>query len=246
VYVYALPIVADSDAPTATINTGNGPFGLALDSSDKLYVANGADNSLAVYNPPLATGATPAVILSPAAGLGDVAVPRTGGQLFVGGFGQVAVFALPLTMSSTPSFTMTNDVANPHGLGFDERGTLWDADNGNQWVWFQPPFSAGSTGTARHFAYGLKKIIGDTGGLYVSHDTQVDVYSELGQNLVFTLNLPVSADLAEGEAFDANHTFYVAAGSHIYVYASPVTAASKPIHTLTTPSGRSTNIVIGM
>jgi len=246
VYAYALPIVADSDAPTATINAGNGPFGLALDSSGKLYVANDQDNSLFVIDPPLATAAVPTVILSPAAGLSDVAVLPTGGQLFVGGLGQVAVYTLPLTMSSTPAFLMNNSVANPHGVGFDDNGNLWDADNGNQWVWFPPPFSASEIGTTRYFGYGLKKIIGHSGQLFVSHDTQIDVYIEATLTLAFTLNLPVSADLAEGEAFDATGTFYVAAGSHIYVYAAPLTASSKPIHTLTTPSMRATNIAIGM
>jgi hypothetical protein len=246
VFAYALPIASDSDEPTATLNAGNRPFGLDLDAGGRLYVANTQDNSLFVFLPPIATGLTPSVILSPASGLSDLVVARSSSQLFVGSQGQVAVYALPLTASSTPTFSLTNNVSFPHGIGFDDLGDLWVAEDTGRWEWFAPPFSASSKSTAQYFSYNLKKIIGHAGQLFVSFGAEVDVYDEGTLTLVFVLQLPIGVELAEGEAFDANGNFYVAGGSHVYVYGPPLTAASKPIHTLTTPTGSATNIAIGL
>lgn len=246
VYAYLLPIVADSDQPTATVNVGNSPFGIDLDANGKLYVANDQDNSLFVYNPPIATGSIPTSILSPPAGLSDLAVQRSSGELFVGSQNQVGVYMLPVSTSSTAAFTMTSNLSFPHGVGFDDVGNLWIAEQTGRWEWFQPPFSSSSSSTQRFLGFDPKKIIGHSGQLFVAHDFEVDVYTESTQTLVFALHLPAGADLAEGEAFDAAGNFYVAVGTHVYVYGAPVTAASQPLHTLTTPSGHATNLAIGM
>lgn len=246
VFAYALPIASDTASPTATLSVGNGPFGLDLDANGRLYVANDVDNSLFVYTQPIATGQLPAAVLSPAAGLQDLAVARANGQIFVGSAGQVAVFTLPLTMSSTPAFAMTSNITHPHGVGFDDVGDLWIAENTGRWEWFQPPFSSATSSTEKFLGFDAKKIIGHGGQLFVSHNFEVDVYDESAQTLVFALHLPAGVDLAEGEAFDAAGNFYVAGGTHVYVYGAPLTATSAPIHTLTTPDGRSTNIAIGM
>ena len=61
--VYTLPITAAS-TPAFSLTTGvNTPEGLAIDAAGNLYVGNLSDATIAVFNAPIASGATPSVTL---------------------------------------------------------------------------------------------------------------------------------------------------------------------------------------
>ncbi|HME82237.1 MAG TPA: hypothetical protein VKF82_09190 [Candidatus Eremiobacteraceae bacterium] len=129
-----------------------GAVGTAFDASGNLYVSNAVSggSNIFVFAPPY-TGA-PAVVTPAAAGTiyRKIAVSST--QLFVasvsGPTGTVDVYALPLTGSSAPAFSITTGVNTPEAVLLDSAGNLYVGNLSNATVTvYSPPFSAASTPT---------------------------------------------------------------------------------------------------
>jgi hypothetical protein len=124
--------------------------GAALDSSGNLVVSNaGAGGStLTVFAPPYTTAS---FVTPSAAGAAYRKVALSTSQLFVGNVagatGQIDVYNLPLSATSTPVFSMTN-VNVPEAVAFDGNGNLYVGNLGDATIRvFTPPFSASSTPT---------------------------------------------------------------------------------------------------
>ena len=142
------PPFTNSSTPTQTITAAGAAFiGVGLDSAQNLYVGNaGGATNIYVYAPPY-TGApiiTPAV---PSAAYRQLTI--IGNQLFVGDvsgtFGKVDVYNLPLTVASTPAFSITNGVNTPEGVASDLSGRLYIGNLSNATVTvYTAPFSAAS------------------------------------------------------------------------------------------------------
>jgi sugar lactone lactonase YvrE len=168
-----------SVAPTATISGGNTglatPEGIALDSSDSIYVANSGPWTVTVYTQsqmisgcsgtPSTCNLTPSATISgPATDLSNpegVALD-SGGNIYVadgdaadsvtvysplGGAGWAA--GSPATYSVAPkaaiSTTMTTGLINPQGVALDSSGNIYVADVDAKSVFVYP---AGSNGNA--------------------------------------------------------------------------------------------------
>jgi hypothetical protein len=146
------PPFTNSSTPTQTITAAGAAFiGLGLDSAQNLYLSNaGGVSNLYVYAPPY-TGTpiiTPAI---PSAAYRQLAI--IGSQLFVtdvsGTFGKVDVYNLPLTVASTPAFSITNGVNTPEGAAADLSGRLYIGNLSNATVTvYTAPFSAASAPVA--------------------------------------------------------------------------------------------------
>jgi hypothetical protein len=142
------PPFTNASTPTQTITAGGAAFiGLGLDSAQNLYVSNsGGVSNLYVYAPPY----TGAPIITP--GIPTSAYRQLtilGNQLFVsdvaGALGKVDVYNLPLTVASTPAFSITNGINTPEGAASDLSGRLYIGNLGNATVTvYTAPFSAAS------------------------------------------------------------------------------------------------------
>jgi hypothetical protein len=124
---------------------------MGLDAAQNLYVSNsGGVSNLYVYAPPY-TGApiiTPGI---PTSAYRQLAI--IGNQLFVsdvaGALGKVDVYNLPLTVASTPAFSITNGINTPEGAASDLSGRLYIGNLGNATVTvYTAPFSAASVPVA--------------------------------------------------------------------------------------------------
>lgn len=130
---------ANASVPSTTItNPGiTGASGAAIDGSGNLYISNSAaTSSLFVFAPPY-TGApvnSPLITAPPfyrkIAGFGN--------QLVVagvnGGIGQLDVYSVPITNTSTPAFSITNGVNGPEAVAFDASGNLYVGNVANHTV----------------------------------------------------------------------------------------------------------------
>jgi hypothetical protein len=142
------PPFTNSSTPTQTITAAGAAFiGLGFDSAQNLYVSNsGGVSNLYVYAPPY-TGApiiTPGIASSAYRQLAII-----GNQLFVsdvaGALGKVDVYNLPLTVASTPAFSITNGIKTPEGAAADLSGRLYIGNLSNATVTvYTAPFSAAS------------------------------------------------------------------------------------------------------
>ncbi|MDQ6782579.1 MAG: hypothetical protein M3063_03855 [Actinomycetota bacterium] len=139
--VFSLPLAAgiDNVGPIAVIAgpaTGlNSPFGLALDPSGDIFVAN-STNTVTEYGPPTASSygapdnATPLLTIS--SGLsGPEGVAIKGTTLFVSNDNNtITEYALP---GGTPGTTISGantGLAKPLGVSIDSSGDLFVVDNG--------------------------------------------------------------------------------------------------------------------
>jgi len=149
VNVFTPPFVT-GNLPT-TITNGAGPtssLGIAFDSASNLYVTNNdGTHAVDAFAPPYSSA--PLVITNAGTALRDCVV--IGQQLFVSDVadvsgGQITVYDLPLTVSSTPAFEIANGTDIPEGLATDGGGNLYVNNSGNGAIAvYTPPFGAGSS-----------------------------------------------------------------------------------------------------
>jgi hypothetical protein len=141
------PPLTSASVPVTVETIGGLSFvtGAALDGSGNLIVANGGTGTskLAAF-PPAGPLVTPAVA---SALYRQLAVSNS--QVFVANMasttGQIDVYNLPLSSSSTPAFSITN-VNLPTSVAFDGNGNLYVGNAGDHTIRvFRPPFSASST-----------------------------------------------------------------------------------------------------
>ncbi|HEV7485154.1 MAG TPA: hypothetical protein VGQ65_05690 [Thermoanaerobaculia bacterium] len=146
------PPFTNGSTPSQTITVAGTAFiGLGFDAGQNLYLSNSAGGSnLYVYAPPY-TGAP--VITPLIAGSAYRELTIIGNQLFVGDvsgtLGKVDVYNLPLTIASTPAFSITNGVNTPEGAASDLSNRLYIGNLGNATVTvYTAPFSAASVPVA--------------------------------------------------------------------------------------------------
>ena len=132
--VFHPPFTGGVNAPAAIIAiTKSPPFGVKLDNAGQLVVGL-VDGELAVFNPPFATGSTPAFYIA-APTINGAAAAEAGGET-IDSFGNfyvpygsnggansganagVGVFAAPLSPASTPSLVIRSGLIQPTGTAF--------------------------------------------------------------------------------------------------------------------------------
>jgi DNA-binding beta-propeller fold protein YncE len=172
-------------APSATISgpdSGiNIPAGVAIDSTGKIYVANGGNNTVTVY----AAGSNGNVV--PSATIRGFSTGLTGptgialdsnGKIYVanGGNDTVTVYAVGSNGNATPSATISNGLSDPTGVALDSVNNIYVANGylGNANVTVYP---AGSTGNAAPSAILSNTLdapaaiaLDSTGKIYVADD----------------------------------------------------------------------------
>lgn len=129
VEVFSLPITTNNPAPTAIISNGiNYAYGLALDASGNLYVANyyggtANEGSILIYHAPLTTGEAPTTTITVNYYPQGIALDKAG-NIFVSTYnggsknvGSIQEFQPPFTNSSTPTVTVSTGIYLPYGDG---------------------------------------------------------------------------------------------------------------------------------
>jgi len=118
-----------NNVPAATLTLPTNASGIAMTVKDQIMVGLN-DGREAVFNPPFATGNSPAFFIpAPPLGLGTAqgtrnATTDAAGNLYVpyafntAGSGGVGVFAPPFSAASTPLFTFTSGMNFPYSVGF--------------------------------------------------------------------------------------------------------------------------------
>jgi hypothetical protein len=181
-------------APIAALYGFNGPFGLACDSHDNLFVAAYADNAISEFAPPY-TGAAINTIDD-----GNINGPQGitfdgSDNLYVANYGgrNVLEYAPPYSSVTT---TLSSGLAEPVGLALDATGNLYIADQGlNSVLKSSPPFTSTTllksqlnipSGIAIDPAGRLMVTLGETSGTVTSYAppylgvTPITLVSNLG------------------------------------------------------------------
>jgi streptogramin lyase len=128
VLVFNPPFTAASVAIAAITTPGINPEGLTVDLKDDLVVAEFNSGNLDVYNPPYATGISPAFVIAPPVVSGapssETYQPVFGpdGNLYVpyqldGATGNVSIFAQPLSGASSPILSLPG-AGQPSAVSF--------------------------------------------------------------------------------------------------------------------------------
>ena len=123
-------------APT----TFNQPQGVAVDSTGRVYVANAGNNDVLRFDPPYASQAPSATILS------TVAQPMTQPAHVIVGSGDALVAGSQDGMDAYGSAGAALGLSGgkffkPRGLAIDQDGTVWDASgSGNGAMGLPPPY----------------------------------------------------------------------------------------------------------
>ncbi|MGB6986584.1 MAG: hypothetical protein WBD74_11485 [Candidatus Aquilonibacter sp.] len=108
--------------PTQLTAGVDDPYGAAIDSNNKLYVANDGSSTITVYaSPYTSVSATVSSLTSAPYGL-----YISGSKLYVTEDGYVDVFNLPVTSSSSPAATLSMPGSYSYGAAaVDSAGNLW-------------------------------------------------------------------------------------------------------------------------
>jgi hypothetical protein len=128
----------------------NAPSGVALDQSENLYVANGANDSITVYAAGQTSGdvAPIATISGAATGLNDPQGVAIGldGTIWVAnqGANTVTEYAAGANGNAAPLATITG-LSSPAGVAVDAGGTIFVANAGSKTI---AEYPSGSTGNA--------------------------------------------------------------------------------------------------
>jgi len=114
-YEFTPPLTASS-LPAATFGTLTGDSGVGIDSSGRLYEADGsAIGKVDVYTPPYTNASTPSFSITVSANYIGHPTFDAAGNLYVTGYtdNKVYMFTPPFSASSTPALSVT--VAKPYG-----------------------------------------------------------------------------------------------------------------------------------
>ncbi len=239
-------------APIATISTTmttglNVPYGIALDSSGKIYVAN--EDSVFVYLPGSNCNAAPSATISgPGLGGGSIALDSSG-KIYVADEDSVFVYPAGSTGTVAPIATISGPdtgLAGPNGIAVDSSDNIYVLDDGGVLV-----YPAGSTGNVSPSAIiigpntGLSSpdaiALDSSGNIYVvddgsfanSYTPSVFVYPPLGSSTGRVNEAPTATisgpdtglHSPDSIAVDSSRNVYVAdAGSPSYGIPSSVFA----------------------
>lgn len=131
--------VFSTSSPSSSANGLNSPRGLAVDSSDRLYVADSVNNRVIVYaststTPNGATGTAIPNLSSPE----GVAVSPNSGEIWVAAFGANQVFRFPdfSQLVTNPGATAALASAGPIGIALDSFDNIIAAEAANRMTFF--------------------------------------------------------------------------------------------------------------
>ncbi len=136
------PPFANGMNPSLDTDNIEAGWGIVFDAASNLYITDAGAGHVEVFAPPY-TG-NPTVFPLPN-GAGPTGIAIIGSQLFVADtpHNAIVVFALPVSGSSTPSFSFAAN--DPLQLAADRSGKLYVCDSsGAAILVFAPPFSAAS------------------------------------------------------------------------------------------------------
>lgn len=238
----ASPTPAPTATPTATTTPTPGPG--ASPASGTLYVADqGTPQSVTGFALPLSASSIPAFASAEVTPPLGIAVDASHGLIAIQYTnGIVAIERLPFGAAGG---TLVATIANAAGggtgqLAFDASGDLFAGTLGSAVNEYAPPFADGQTPS---------KVISG-GGLAVSDGVAVD-----GSGVLYAANLTdgvvtafappyatgVSVTAAGGPipslVVDGDRLYAAVASGQIAVFALPLSAASTPLFTLSTPQG---------
>ena len=131
--------VYSTSAPSSSANGLNSPRGLAVDSSDRLYVADSQNNRVIVYaststTPNGATGTAIPNLNSPE----GVAVSPNSGEIWVAAYGANQVFRFPdfSQLVTNPGATASLASAGPIGVALDAFDNIIAAEAANRMTFY--------------------------------------------------------------------------------------------------------------
>jgi WD40 repeat protein len=246
--VFALPF-SSNVAPLVTVAppaANEGPFGLALDGSHRLWVGY-QNKTIAVYKLPLTHASTPQFSISTPAGVAGTLAFDGSGNLMAGIGNSVYVFPAPLSSGSTSSFSFLL----PNGAGccvqqFAVHGSTLAVATfigvSDHIYVYSLPLTAASTPTASITTGGSQGYSGvafdASGNLYAAggNPQQIEIYAPPFTNASTPTTIISTAALAYDQnlAFDSSGNLYYTTSEHsglpsgLYEYSPPFTAASTP------------------
>jgi hypothetical protein len=251
--IFTLPL-SNTSVASGTLPTATGYFdGLCTDGTGRLFFPNEIASTVAVYNPPVRTGAAPAFTL-PIANVGDCTVDANGNLYLLTALGSIGVIPAPVSSSSTVAKTISNaDINFADRVAVDPSGDLF-VGNQNGTAVNVVEFSSLGAGNAElaKFGAGANSVeglaIGPDSNLYVSSATTagtIDVYKPPFSNasaVDHTITIAAATQL-DRVAFGPDGNLYVSAPgiSAIDVFAPPYTGAAIA----STPIANSAGIAFG-
>jgi len=120
---YVLEFPKGSTSPSVQVNGFGLPIGLAIDSSDNLYVADAAFSNYKVWEVPAGTTSPQNLGLT---GLADDTGAAVDGanDLYISNYSSNSVLGYHLGQT-TPFVTISSPLHEPYALGFNSKGTLF-------------------------------------------------------------------------------------------------------------------------
>ncbi len=195
-------------------------------------------------------------------GNGPVPGPPAGGShMYISSIanpnGNIFVYTLPVTSSSTPAATVTT-IGGPLELYVDKAGRLWVPFIGSHLIWaFNTPLTSASTPsmilqTISQDPYGVTED--SNGNIFVAlaqTNCCIDIFpapvsggQTASTEITWNSVSPHGLSFANAIATDSSNNIYVSSQTSIIQMQPPLTAASKPAQNVPAPLGLRYDIIL--
>jgi sugar lactone lactonase YvrE len=160
-----------SSATTITLTGLGSPSGIVVDGSNKLYVADQANNQIISYT---AAGVQGTVTTTPLSGPSQLAIDGTG-ALYIADTGNGRIIKIDNQQNET---TLDSGLTSPTGVAVDSAGDVFYSDNANNGEIFE--IAAGSTTpTTQHS--GINQVpdnlaVDASGAVYLTTDQGINIF----------------------------------------------------------------------
>ncbi|MHB8151695.1 MAG: NHL repeat-containing protein [Vulcanimicrobiaceae bacterium] len=259
---YKLPLSSAPRAVAVLTNPGNGPgYGLAVDRSGRVYVAEANADLIGVFAPNKKTGRMVKMAsIQTAKPAYDVAVDAAGNLYAAEPSGNaIEVFRAPIKSSSRAAFSITGGIENAYGLAFGPHGVLFVC-NDRSVKQYHPPFRAGSRSAGTVAVSGQSQpdfgqgIVVDTkADVFFGYGTLVHVtkppYTK-GASSAYDIVLPPHA-VVMYLTFDRRGNLYVAAqfgsgNAHngVYLFNAPLKSGAPNAYARFIPLDQATGLTV--
>jgi hypothetical protein len=201
--------------------SGGSSSGSNSGSSQHLYLTT-ASGQILQFNLPVSGSSMPSVIVSNAAPGSAIAVDSSG-DVVTGSGGTLAFYKVPLTTSSSPSFTFTNgSFTSSDHIAFNSAGDLF-VSSGASVNMFPHPLSAGSTPSQTINFQGVFGMATDANGnLYTSFDGTPLSGSPASACILNILAPPYTGTIVQNSTFCNDTTIGALAAGSSHLFASAV------------------------
>ena len=142
--VYKLPLSSLPIVAAVLTNLGNGPgYGMAVDHTGRVYIAEANANLIGVFAPDKKTGRMVELAsIQTAKPAYDIAIDAEDNLYAAEPSGNaIEVFKAPVQSSSRAAFSITAAIESPYGLAFGPNGVLFVC-NSRSGEEYNPPFEA--------------------------------------------------------------------------------------------------------